>query len=135
MQCVLPSEVAKIPPKISNQEVLLPQGHHNAWPEGSQLPLAFPSHVPTEPGQPPGVASAKSTGVEKYVGSARATLTEKNHLALDRGRYLNGVTHGARAKNFRPYFGAMIPGHIARTDAQSQRTNTATKPQRKTSAV
>ena len=84
MQCVLPSEVAKIPPtKISNLEVLLPQGHHNAWPEGSQLPLAFPSHVPTEPGQPPGVASAKSTGVEKYVGSARATLTEKSDLARE----------------------------------------------------
>ena len=38
------SEVAQIPPKISNisnLEVLRHQGSHDAWPEGGPLPLAF----------------------------------------------------------------------------------------------
>ena len=39
MRSVLQSEVAKIPAKISNPEVLQPQGNHDAWPEDGQLPV------------------------------------------------------------------------------------------------
>ena len=41
MRSVLQPEVAEIPAKISNQEVLQPQGHHGAWPEGGNSHLAF----------------------------------------------------------------------------------------------
>ena len=46
-----------------------------------------------------GVAGAKSTGVEKYVGSAPATLTEKSDLAQERTGRLPGRTlpHNCRA--------------------------------------
>ena len=53
MHSILPSKVAKIPAKISNLEVLWPQGNHAAQLEGGQLPLSFPSYVPKETLQPP----------------------------------------------------------------------------------
>ena len=42
-----------LPKSISNREVLRPQGHCDAWPEGGELPLSFPSYVPKETLQPP----------------------------------------------------------------------------------
>ena len=45
MRSVLQPEVAEIPAKISNPEVLQRQGNRDAWREGGQLPLAFPSYI------------------------------------------------------------------------------------------